>query len=70
MAGPPKGPSDPPPVSEVPRARTDEPAAKANAKGKAKAPAKGQAAEVQFDEAELEVSDFPENNYLLGDAIE
>ena len=46
------------------------PPAELDAKGKAKAPAKGQAAEVQFDEAELEVSDFPENNYLLGDAVE
>jgi len=46
------------------------PPAEVDAKGKAKAPAKGQAAEVVFDEAELEVSDKPANNFLLGDAIE
>ena len=42
----------------------------ARAQGKAKAPAKGAPAEVTFDETELEVSDAPENNFLLGDAIE
>ena len=46
------------------------PPAEVDAKGKAKAPAKGAPAEVTFDETELEVSDAPENNFLLGDAIE
>ena len=46
------------------------PPAEVDAKGKAKAPAKGAPAEVTFDETELEVSDAPDNNFLLGDAIE
>ena len=40
--------------------------------GKKGAPAKGNAAanDVHFDEADLEIKDEPENNFLLGDAIE
>jgi len=41
-----------------------------DAKGKPKAPPKGQAAEVVFEEAELEISNVPDNNFLLGDALE
>lgn len=46
------------------------PPADVDAKGKAKAPAKGAPAEVAFDEAELEISNAPDNNFLLGDALE
>ena len=46
------------------------PPAELDAKGKPKAPAKGAPAEVQFDETELEITDAPINNFLLGDAIE
>ena len=46
------------------------PPAEVDTKGKAKAPAKGAAQEAAFDEAELEISDKPENNFLLGDALE
>lgn len=39
--------------------------------GKGKAPAKGAAQDnVALDEAEMQVSDKPENNYHVGDAIE
>ena len=39
--------------------------------GKKGAPAKGQAQqEVQFDPDDLEIKDEPDNNFLLGDAIE
>jgi len=46
------------------------PPAEVDAKGKAKAPAKGAPAEVTFEEAELEISNAPDNNFLLGDALE
>jgi hypothetical protein len=46
------------------------PPAEVDAKGKAKAPAKGNAAEVHFDAEDLLISDLPENNFLLGDALE
>ena len=46
------------------------PPVEADPKSKAKAPAKGAQAEVNFDEAELEVTDKVDNNYLLGDALE
>ena len=46
------------------------PPAEVDAKGKSKAPAKGAPAEVTFDEAELEISNAPDNNFLLGDALE
>lgn len=46
------------------------PPAELDAKGKAKAPAKGQAADVAFEEHELELTDTADNNFLLGDALE
>ena len=46
------------------------PPAEVDAKGKAKAPAKGTAAEVHFDAEDLLISDVPDNNFLLGDALE
>ena len=46
------------------------PPAEVDAKGKAKAPAKGAQAEAAFDEADLEITDTVSNNYLLGDALE
>ena len=46
------------------------PPAEVDAKGKPKAAAKGAPAETVFEEAELEVSDKVDNNYLLGDALE
>lgn len=46
------------------------PPAEVDPKAKGKAPAKGAQAEMNFDEAELEVTDKVDNNYLLGDALE
>lgn len=46
------------------------PPAEVDAKGKTKAPPKGAPTEVQLDEADLEISDSPANNFLLGDALE
>ena len=46
------------------------PPAEVDAKGKAKAPAKGAQAEAAFEEADLEITDKVSNNYLLGDALE
>jgi len=46
------------------------PPVEVDAKGKGKAPAKGAPVEVVFEEAELEITDKVDNNFLLGDAIE
>ena len=46
------------------------PPAELDAKGKAKAPPKGQVADAAFEEADLEITDKPDNNFLLGDALE
>ena len=46
------------------------PPVEADPKAKGKAPPKGAQAEVTFDEAELEVTNKVDNNYLLGDALE
>ena len=46
------------------------PPAEVDAKGKPKAAPKGAPAEVNFDEADLTISDSPQNNFLLGDALE
>lgn len=46
------------------------PPAELDAKGKAKAAPKGGAADVAFEEGELEILDAPVNNFLLGDALE
>ncbi len=46
------------------------PPAEVDAKGKAKAPAKGAQAEATFEEADLEITDKVVNNYLLGDVLE
>jgi len=46
------------------------PPAEVDVKGKGKAPAKGAPVEVTFEEAELEVTDKVDNNFLLGDALE
>ena len=48
------------------------PVEQVQATGKKGAPAKGQAAqqEIQFDPEDLELKDLPDNNFMLGDAIE
>ena len=46
------------------------PPAELDAKGKPKAAPKGAPAEIVFDEADLEISNVVENNFLLGDALE
>ena len=47
------------------------PQADADPKGKGKAPPKGAVNPTEgFEEGDLEISDVPENNFLLGDAIE
>ena len=48
------------------------PSVEADPKAKGKAPAKGQGGNPTegFEEGDLEVSDVPENNFLLGDALE
>ena len=48
------------------------PSVEADPKAKGKAPAKGQAGNPTegFEEGDLEVSDVPDNNFLLGDALE
>jgi|Transcript_6312 hypothetical protein len=46
------------------------PPVEADPKSKGKAPAKGAQAELAFDEAELEITDKVDNNFLLGDALE
>ena len=46
------------------------PPAEVDAKGKAKAAPKGAPAEINFDESDLTISDKPQNNFILGDALE
>lgn len=46
------------------------PPVEVDVKGKGKAPAKGAPVDTVFEEAELEITDNVENNFLLGDALE
>lgn len=46
------------------------PPAEVDPKAKGKGAPKGAVAEITFEEGDLEITDTPVNNYLLGDALE